>query len=106
MRTVEPAGVILVGPHGCVFAQCAKDGRVCSHKIDVDAGVQLAICQNRVSIREIKRGRQMNLRKMSSFKSETKEIMLCIFSESMEKKYDDNERHVLIKAETLFNLGS
>lgn len=48
----------------------------------------------------------MNLRKMSSFKSETKEIMLCIFSESMEKKYDDNERHVLIKAETLFNLGS
>lgn len=75
VRTVEPAGVILVGPHGRVFSQRAKDGRVCSHKIDVDAGVQLAICQNSASV-EISRDRQINLRKMSSSESETKEIML------------------------------
>lgn len=74
VRTVEPAGVILVGPHGRVFSQRAKDGRVCSHKIDVDAGVQLAICQNRASV-EISRDRQINLRKMSSSESETKEMM-------------------------------
>lgn len=55
--TVKPAGVILVGPHGRVFSQRAKDGRVCSHKIDVDAGVQLAICQNKASTKEITRDR-------------------------------------------------
>lgn len=61
VRTVEPAGVILVGPHGRVFSQRAKDGRVCSHKIDVDTGVQLAICQNRESVKEISRDRQIKL---------------------------------------------
>lgn len=80
--TVEPAGVILVGPHGCVFSQRAKDGWVCSHKIDVDAGVQLAICQNRVSIKEISKDRQINFRKMSSSESETKDMLFCIFSKS------------------------
>lgn len=62
-HTMEPAGVILVGPHCRVFAQRAKDGRVCSHKIDVDAGIKLAICQNRASIREIRRDREINLTK-------------------------------------------
>lgn len=45
--TVKPAGVVLVGPHGSMFAQRAENGRVRSHKIDVDSGVQLAICENR-----------------------------------------------------------
>lgn len=57
VHTVEPAGVILVGPHGCVFSQRAKYGRICSHKINVDAGVQLAICKNRA---RVSRYRQIN----------------------------------------------
>lgn len=48
----------------------------------------------------------MNLRyEISSSKSETKEMMLVNFGKKMEK-YDDNEMYVLIKAETLFSLGS
>lgn len=68
---MKPAGVVLVSPHGSVFAQRAEYGRVRSHKIDVDSGVQLAICHNRDS--EIKRDWNVSLRKMNLSDYETKD---------------------------------
>lgn len=45
--TVQPSGVVLIGPHGCLFPQRPEDGRICSHEINVDSCVQLSICQSR-----------------------------------------------------------
>lgn len=42
--TVQPSGVVLVGPHGRLLPQSSEDGRVRPHEVDVDAGVQLSIC--------------------------------------------------------------
>lgn len=41
--TVQPSGVVLVRPHGRLGPQRAEDGRVGSHEVHVDAGVQLAV---------------------------------------------------------------
>lgn len=41
--TVQPSGVVLVRPHGRLAPQRAEDGRVGSHEVHVDAGVQLAV---------------------------------------------------------------
>lgn len=43
--TIQPPGVILVSPHGCLLPQRTKDSRVCSHEVDVDGGIQLSIWQ-------------------------------------------------------------
>lgn len=45
--TVQPSGVVLVGPHGRLLAQSSEDGRVRPHEVDVDAGVQLSVCMGR-----------------------------------------------------------
>lgn len=47
VNTIEPARVVLVGPHGRVFPKCTENGRVRSHKIDVHSSVELAICPKR-----------------------------------------------------------
>lgn len=44
--TVQPSGVVLISAHGRLLPQCAVDGRVRPHEIDVDSGVQLPICQS------------------------------------------------------------
>lgn len=41
--TVQPSGVVLVCPHGRLAPQGAEDGRVGSHEVHVDTGVQLAV---------------------------------------------------------------
>lgn len=43
--TVQPSGVVLIGPHGRLLPQSPEDGRVRPHEIDVDPSVQLSICQ-------------------------------------------------------------
>lgn len=43
--TIQPSGVVLIGPHGCLLSQGSEDSRVRPHEINVDARVQLSICQ-------------------------------------------------------------
>lgn len=43
--TIQPSGVVLVGPHGRLLSQGSEDSRVCPHEINVDPRVQLSICQ-------------------------------------------------------------
>lgn len=41
--TIQPPGVVLVRPHGSLGPQSPENGGVCSHEVDIDACIQLAI---------------------------------------------------------------
>lgn len=43
--TIQPSGVVLISPHGCLLSQGSEDSRVRPHEINVDPRVQLPICQ-------------------------------------------------------------
>lgn len=47
--TVEPAGVVLVCPHGRLLAHGAEDGCIRAHEVDVDASIKLFICRGQRS---------------------------------------------------------
>lgn len=49
--TIEPAGIVLVCPHGSLLAHGAEDGCIRAHEVDVDTSIKLFICRGQRSDR-------------------------------------------------------